>query len=89
MNWVFKQTHHILEEDNVVIADGYREIVGGDTILLAVLDERTVLRLLWNLDVRGEAAEDLIRLAFHHADENKIALGARGALHVNSVNIAG
>jgi len=88
MNWVFKQAHHILEEDRVVIADGNGEIVGGDAVFLTVLDERTVLRLLWNLYVRGESTEHLVRLVLHHADENKIALGSCGALYVNSVNIA-
>jgi hypothetical protein len=56
-----EKLNHVLEENDIVVADWDREVIGCDTVLLAVADENATLGLLGDLDVVCKTAEDFIR----------------------------
>lgn len=59
---IIEQVHDVLVDEVLVITDRNQQVVGRHPLTLTILDQRTKLVLLRNLDILRDSAEDLIRL---------------------------
>ena len=85
---IIEEIDDVLEDEALVISNRNVKVIGCYTITLAVLDDRTSLVLLRNLDVLRNSAEDLVGLSIVETDEDEPRLRNVTVPDVRTMDVA-